>query len=364
MCKIDGRNLTRGANNLMIFFNNDYSEGAHPQILERLTQTNMDQTPGYGMDPYCEQARKTICKLCGNPDLKVHFLVGGTQANLTVIAAALRPHQGVIGVETAHINVHETGSIEATGHKVLTVPGKDGKLTAQQVETLVKAHIEDEAAEHTVQPKMVYFSNPTELGTLYHKDEMEAISAVCRKYGLYLFVDGARLGYGLAASENDVTLEDYARLCDAFYIGGTKIGLMFGEAVVFSNPALDDGFRYCIKQHGGMLAKGRLLGVQFEALLADGLMDRMASHADRLADRIREALAKAGYPLMVPGTTNQIFTVLPDADLAELTKTYVVTYQQRMDETHSAIRICTSWATKEENVDALCRDILAISGKN
>ena len=347
----------------MIYFNNDYSEGAHPLILRRLTETNMEQTPGYGMDPYCAQAADQIRGLCGNPALAVHFLVGGTQTNQTVIAAALRPHQGVIGVDSAHIQVHETGAIEATGHKILTVPGTDGKLHAGQVEAVCKAHYEDESAEHTVQPGMVYLSNPTELGTLYHKAELEQISAVCRKYGLYLFVDGARMGYALAAKDNDLTLADYGRLCDVFYIGGTKIGLLFGEAVVISNPALNRDFRYLIKRHGGMLAKGRLLGVQFGALLKDGLMEQMGRHANRMADQIRASLEKAGCPLFVPGTTNQIFAVLPDEALNILREKYAFTYQQRVDETHSAVRICTSWATEEENVTQFCADLLSACEK-
>jgi len=341
----------------MFYFNNDYSEGCHEKVLEALTRTNLEQTPGYGEDRHCASAAAKIRKLCGREDLAVHFLVGGTQANLTVIAAALRPHQGALGAASAHINVHETGAVEATGHKVLWVPSDDGKIKAAQVAEVVDAHWADASFEHTVQPKLVYISNPTELGTLYTLSELEGLCAVCREKGLYLFLDGARLGYGLAANGNDVTMEDLARLCDVFYIGGTKVGALFGEAVVISNRELAQDFRYLIKQRGGMLAKGRLLGVQFDALMEDGLYFQIAKKADAMADQIRASLQKAGYPLAVEGITNQIFPILPDKVLAELEKKYVFCPNGRVDETHSSIRICTSWATTQEAVDALCADL-------
>ena len=338
----------------MVFFNNDYSEGCHSEILELLCKTNMVQSPGYGVDDYCAEAADIICTLCENNNLAVHFLVGGTQANLTVISAALRPHQGVVGAETAHVQVHETGAIEATGHKVLSLPTSDGKITAAQVEETVKAHFQDDSAEHMVQPKLVYISNPTELGTIYSKKELEKLSETCRNNGLYLFLDGARLGYGLTAKDNDLTLPDLARLCDVFYIGGTKVGALFGEAVVISNPVLAEDFRYLIKQHGGMLAKGRLLGLQFYGLLRNGLYFDIARRANELADQLRDTLEILGYPFLVPGTTNQIFPVLPDALLNELRKEFSFSEQQRMDDSHRAVRFCTSWATTQENVDALC----------
>ena len=345
----------------MIYFHNDYSEGCHEKVLEALIKTNMEQTPGYGEDAYCRAAAQKIRAVCGNDDLAVHFLVGGTQTNLTVIAAALRPHLGVLGADTAHINVHETGAIEATGHKVLWLPSGDGKITADQVAAAVEAHRADASFEHTVQPKMVYISNPTELGTLYTLSELEALRDACRKYGLYLFLDGARLGYGLAAKGNDVTMADLARLCDVFYIGGTKVGALFGEAVVISNPAIAEDFRYLIKQRGGMLAKGRLLGVQFGALFTDDLYLEISAHADGLADQIRDTLKKLGYPLFVEGITNQIFPILPDVLLDELAKNFTFTEQARVDETHRAVRFCTSWATKQENVDALCAELRKLS---
>ena len=338
----------------MIYFNNDYSEGCHEAVLQALTRTNLEQTPGYGEDVYCRRAADKIRTLCGREDLYVQFLVGGTQTNLTVIAAALRPHQGALGPESAHINVHETGAVEATGHKVLSVPSADGKITASQVRNTVKAHREDSSFEHMVQPKLVYISNPTEYGTLYSLAELEALSEACRELGLYLFLDGARLGYGLAAKGNDVTMEDLARLCDVFYIGGTKVGALFGEAVVISNPAIAEDFRYLIKQRGGMLAKGRLLGVQFDALLEDNLYFKIAEQADALADQLRACIDELGYSYLVPGITNQVFPILPDTLLEELAKEFSFTEMGRYDETHRTVRFCTSWATRQEQMDALC----------
>lgn len=346
----------------MICFHNDYSEGCHEKVLQALIQTNMEQTTGYGEDEYCASAADQIRKLCGREDLAVHFLVGGTQANLTVIDAALRPHQATLGAASAHINVHETGAVEATGHKVLSVPSADGKITAQQVRTVVDAHRASGSFEHEAQPKLVYISNPTELGTLYSLAELEALSAVCKEKGLYLFLDGARLGYGLAAKGYDVTLSDIARLCDVFYIGGTKVGALFGEAVVIGNPAIAEDFRYLIKQHGGMLAKGRLLGIQFGALMEDGLYFRIAEHAVQMADRIRHTFDELHVPYLIPGVTNQIFPILSDDFLAELGKNFMFTEQERVDATHRAVRFCTSWATKEENVDALCAELKRIAG--
>ena len=338
----------------MIYFNNDYSEGCHQKVLDALVRTNMEQTLGYGEDEYCAQAAAKIRKLCGREDVAVHFLVGGTQANLTVIDAALRPHQGALCPVGGHINVHETGAVEATGHKVLTVPSDDGKITARQVRQVVLAHRADSSFEHMVQPKLVYISNPSEYGTLYSLEELTALSETCHELGLYLFLDGARLGYGLVAKDYDVTMEDIARLCDVFYIGGTKVGALFGEAVVIGNPVLKEDFRYLIKQHGGMLANGRLLGVQFDALMTDGLYFEIARHAVKLADQIRDTLDGLGVAHLVPGITNQIFPILPDGVLEELAKEFCFTEMERVSETHRAIRFCTSWATTQENVDKLC----------
>lgn len=348
----------------MIYFNNDYSEGCHEAVLRKLIETNMEQTSGYGSDQYCKNAAQMICSLCDDQRLDVHFLVGGTQTNLTVIAAALRPHQGVLGANTAHVQVHETGAIEATGHKVLSLASDDGKITAAQVDAAVTAHFADEAAEHMVQPKMVYISNPTELGTIYSLAELEALSATCKKHGLYLFLDGARLGYGLTAEGNDITMADLARLCDVFYIGGTKVGALFGEAVVISNPAIKQDFRYLIKQHGGMLAKGRLLGIQFGVLLENDLYFEIAKRANALADQLRETLDELGYPLLVPGVTNQVFPIFPDELLEKLSENFSFTEQERVDADHRAVRFCTSWATTQENMDALCASLRALSRKS
>ena len=341
----------------MIYFNNDYCEGCHPRILEKLAETNYTQTPGYGADEYCRQAADSIRRHCGRDDLDVHFLVGGTQTNMTVIDAALRPHQGALCAVSGHINVHETGAVECTGHKVLALPSEDGKITARQVRDYVTAHYADPDAEHTVQPKLVYISHPTELGTLYSLAELTALADTCHELGLYLFLDGARLGYGLAARGSDVTLADVARLCDVFYIGGTKMGALFGEAVVFSNRTLGEDFRYAIKQHGGMLAKGRLLGIQFGVLFEDDLYFEAGVHADRLADRLRAVLEELGCPMLVDGVTNQLFPILPDAVLAELKKEFSFVTMDKVDDAHHAVRFCTSWATKEENVELLCRSL-------
>ena len=344
----------------MIYFNNDYSEGCHEKVLEALIRTNLEQSPGYGEDAYCARAAQKIRALCGREDAAVHFLVGGTQANLTVIDAALRPHQGALCPVGGHINVHETGAVEATGHKVLTVPSDDGKITAQQVRQVVLAHRADASFEHMVQPKLVYISNPSEYGTLYSLAELEALCETCHELGLYLFLDGARLGYGLMAKDYDVTMADIARLCDVFYIGGTKVGALFGEAVVILNPALKEDFRYLIKQHGGMLAKGRLLGVQFDALMTDNLYFDISAHAIAMADQLRAVFAELGVAYLVPGITNQLFPILSDAVLEELAKEFSFSEIERVDENNRCVRFCTSWATKQENVDALCKTLRSL----
>lgn len=331
----------------------DYSEGGLPEIMDRLTETNLVQTPGYGEDVFCEAAREKIRALCELPDADVHFLVGGTQANLIVISSALRPHQGIIAASSGHINVHETGAIEACGHKVLAVPGKDGKLRAEQIEAACKSHWEDANHEHMVQPGMVYISFPTEYGTLYSKKELEEISQTCKNHSLPLFIDGARLGYGLMSCKNDLTLPELAKLCDVFYIGGTKCGALFGEAVVISNPVLKRDFRYIIKQKGGMLAKGRLLGIQFDTLMTDNLYFRASDHADRLAMKLRSAFEAKGWPMLVDSYTNQQFPILPREEMECLSERFAFELWEQVDENRAAVRFCTSWATPEENVDAL-----------
>jgi threonine aldolase len=343
--------------NNMIRFECDYAEGAHPLILERLTATNFEQTTGYGEDAYCENARQMIRRLCDATSADVHFLVGGTQTNLTVIASILRPHQGVISAVTGHINIHETGAIEATGHKVLALPTADSKLTASQIERVCLDHWQDVNHEHIVQPGMVYISNPTEGGRIYSKRELQAISDVCRQYHLPLFLDGARLGYGLVADDNDLTLPDIAALCDVFYIGGTKVGALFGECLVITNPALGKDFRYFIKQRGGMLAKGRLLGLQFETLFADGLYFKIAAHAVQLAKQIRETFRDKGFSFLCESTTNQQFPILTVEQTNILSEKYAFEVWTKIDDRHHAVRFCTSWATREEDVLALIRDI-------
>ena len=344
----------------MIYFNNDYSEGCHPEILKVLTETNEVQTPGYGTDSYCASAAERIKHACQCDRASVHFLVGGTQANLTVIAAALRPYQGVLCADTGHINVHETGAIEATGHKVLGQLSADGKITASQVENEVLLHKSAADAEHMVQPKMVYISHPTEVGTLYTKGELTALSEVCKKYGLFLFLDGARLSYALSAEGSDLSLPDLAEMCDVFYIGGTKCGALFGEAVVITNELLDQDFRYMIKQRGGMLAKGRLLGIQFDTLFRDELYLKVGSQANQLANQIRKTIIELGYRELVPTSSNQVFPILPDDVLEELAKTFCFTEMHRVDSKHRCVRFCTSWATKAEHVNLLCDTLRAI----
>ena len=334
----------------MIKFNCDYHEGAHPRIMEALMRTNMEQTIGYGEDEYCAEARKAIQSVCGCEQAAVHFLVGGTQANLTVISSILRPHQAILCVKEGHINAHETGAIEATGHKVMVIPGKDGKLSGAAVREAYPHHRNDGSHEHITQPKMVYISNPTELGTLYTKAELTDIRKACDECGLYLFLDGARLGYGLMAEGNDLTLKDIAEVCDVFYIGGTKVGAMFGEAVVITNPALQEDFRYIMKQKGGMLAKGRLLGIQFLELFKDGLYFEISAHAIRMAQLLKAGLTARGYKFYADSVTNQQFVIVPDEKLKELDEKFSYEYQMRYDETSSVVRFCTSWATKEENV--------------
>ena len=339
----------------MIRFESDYLEGALPQIMYRLMSTNFEQTAGYGCDPYCESARELIKKECAAPDADIHFLVGGTQTNMTVIAAALRPHQGVLAAETAHIEAHETGAIEATGHKVITLDSTDGKINAKQVEDYVLRHRADESFEHIVQPAMVYISQPTETGTVYTLSELEELSAVCRRLGILLYVDGARLACALAC-EGTPKLPDLARLCDVFYIGGTKHGALFGEAVVILNDALKKDFRYIIKQHGGMLSKGRLLGLQFDELFSDGSYYEVGRNEVRLAQKIADAFKKKGIELYYDSPTNQIFPVLSDEQIMKLSETYSFSVQGKTPG-GTVTRFCTSWATTDAVADKLIKDI-------
>ncbi len=336
----------------MISFRNDYSEGAHPNVLAALAKNNLITTCGYSMDDFCAEARGIVRARFSCPQADVHFMVGGTIANTTAIAAALRPWEGVIAADTGHINVHETGAIEASGHKVCAIEAPDGKLTPALVREVMRRHC-DGQDEHMVLPRMVYISDATELGTIYTKAELSALHDVCREYGLYLFLDGARLPAALAAEGNDLAPADFAEYCDVFYIGGTKNGLLFGEALVIANDSLKPHFRNIIKQRGGMFAKGFLFGTQFKAYFEDDLWLTMAHHAVTQAQRIQAAAVQKGYSLYAVSPTNQVFLVLPHAQIERLKQDFAFELNGRVDENHEAVRFVCSWATKPEAVDAL-----------
>ena len=339
----------------MYSFRNDYSEGAHPKVMEALADTNLEQTDGYGMDPRCQSAAALIRDLCKAPDADIHFLVGGTQANLVVIDAFLQSYEAVIGAHTSHINTHETGAIEATGHKVCSIYAPDGKLTPALVEEVLSQH---NGTEHMVLPRMVYVSDSTEIGTIYTKAELAALRRCCDEHGLYLFLDGARLGSALTSPDNDLTLADIAALTDVFYIGGTKNGVLFGEALVLSNAAPKAHFRWHMKQRGAVLAKGRLLGIQFQTILEDGLYFDIARHANEMAFRLRDGIAALGYPFPVPSPTNQQFPVLPNAVIGQLeARGYQFEAQEAVDAEHTCVRFVTSWATPESAIDAFLKDL-------
>ena len=336
----------------MIYFNSDYLEGAHPSVMARLNETNMVQTVGYGEDEYCAAAREKIRAVCQAPEADVHFLVGGTQTNTTVIASILRPWQGVLSADSGHINCHEAGAIESTGHKVITLPQHNGKLDAAELRALVATFYADDNHDHMVFPGMVYISHPSEYGTLYTKAELEALSAVCHKYHMPLFMDGARLGYGLAAEGTDVTLADVARLTDVFYIGGTKVGALCGEAVVFPHGA-PAHFMTMVKQQGALLAKGRLLGIQFDVLFTDDLYQTISKNAIETAAVLKKGLAGKGYSFFMDSPTNQVFIVLSNEQLAALEGKAKFGFWEKYDDTHTVVRIATSWATRMEEVEQL-----------
>ncbi len=340
----------------MQHFDSDYMEGMHPAILEALVRTNMQKTTGYGLDEYCVAAREAVRKACAAPDAEVHFLVGGTQTNATVIRALLRPHEGVVAAATGHIAVHESGAIEAGGHKVLTLPHKEGKISAAQVDEYLEWFYADESFEHMVFPAMAYLSLPTEYGTLYSLAELEAMAEVCRKWNLKLFVDGARLGYGLAAAECDVTLADLARLCDAFYIGGTKCGAMFGEAVVM-RKGLVPHFFTIVKQQGALLAKGRMLGIQFLTLFTDNLYLDIARHAVEQAARLKRAFIERGYELYFDSPTNQVFVTLSAEQEKRLRAVTTFTEWERLPDGRLVVRLATSWGTHPEDITALIEQL-------
>ena len=338
-----------------LYFACDYMEGAHPSIMKKLLETNLEKTVGYGLDPYTAEAKEKIRKACEASDAEVFLLVGGTQTNATVIGALLKSYQGVVAAETGHIATHEAGAIELGGHKVLPIPQKDGKISAAQIEKLVKDFYEDVNCEHEVMPGMVYISQPTEYGTLYSKEELTALSKVCRESHLPLYVDGARLAYALASKENDVTLADLAALCDVFYIGGTKCGALFGEAVVIPQKDLLPHFFTVVKQHGALLAKGRLAGIQFGVFFTDGLYESIGKPAIQAAAQIKAALLQSGYKLYLDTPTNQVFCIVSNEVMERIAKNVEFGFWEKYDETHSVIRFATSWATTEEDTQKLIR---------
>ena len=334
-------------------FASDYLEGAHPLILEQLLEANLEKNPGYSSDKYCEAAKNKIRKACACPDAEIHFLVGGTQTNAMIIKYLLSPYQGVIAPATGHISLHESGAIEHGGHKVLCVPEYNGKLKAADVEKMVKDFQNDGNKDMMVMPGMVYISQPTESGTLYSLKEMEEIAKICRENGLYFYVDGARLAYALGCPQNDVTLTDLARLADCFYIGGTKCGAMFGEAVVFPKPGLIPYFYPLTKQHGAMLAKGWLLGLQYDVLFTEGMYENIGKDAIRYADQIRQKVTEKGWPLQFGSPTNQVFVEITDEIYEKIQEKVIVSFWEKTDESHTVIRFATSWATTQEAVDQL-----------
>ncbi|MBR3401762.1 MAG: aminotransferase class V-fold PLP-dependent enzyme [Parasporobacterium sp.] len=337
----------------MISFESDYIAGAHPKVLERLVETNLETLSGYGADRYCESAKEKIRLACGLEDAQVEFLTGGTQTNEIVISTMLKDYEGVIAASTGHINVHEAGAIEYTGHKVIALPQEQGKLKAADLKNYLETFYADETHEHMVYPGMVYISHPTEYGTLYSRQELEDIAGICHAYHMSLFMDGARLGYGLMSRETDVTLQDIARICDVFYIGGTKVGALCGEALVFTKGNRPEHFINSIKKRGALLAKGRLVGVQFDALFTDGLYSRIGSHAIEMAERLKELFRRKGYAFFLESPTNQQFVILENADLKRLKEQVAFSFWEKVDDDHTVVRFATSWSTTEADLEAL-----------
>ena len=337
----------------MLYFVNDYSAGCHEKVMQRLAETNLEKQAVYGEDIYSISAKEKIRKACNCPDAQIVFISGGTQTNQLAIDSLLLPHEGVICAESGHINVHESGAIEYTGHKVLTLPEHDGKVDADELRDYMQRFYADENYEHCVFPGLVYITFPTEFGALYSRKELEALRAVCDEYKLSLYMDGARLGYGLACKENELSLADIAELTDAFYIGGNKVGALFGEALVFTKNNMPRHFITHVKRHGALMAKGRVLGVQFDALFTDDLYMEIGRHAMRLADKLRAAFEEKGYQFFKKTPTNQIIIVVDDEKKAELEKKVAFSFWEMLDDTHTAIRFVTDWATREEDVDAL-----------
>jgi len=337
----------------MISFESDYIAGAHPAVLKHLTETNFEALSGYGSDRYCERARNKIITACHCPDADVHFLVGGTQTNTIVISSMLQSFEGVIAAQTGHINTHEAGSIEYTGNKVLEMPHKDGKIEPDVLEQYLENFYQDENREHMVFPGMVYISHPTEYGTLYSKNELKEISRICKAYDIPLFLDGARLGYGIMSLQTDVTLADIARICDVFYIGGTKVGALCGEAVVFTKKNTPKHFMNIVKKHGGLLAKGRLLGIQFDALFTDDLYFNISKHAIEMAEQLKKVFKEKGYRFYLESPTNQQFIVLENSQLEKLKENVAFSFWERLNDNHTVVRFATSWSTTEKDIEML-----------
>ena len=337
----------------MYSFQNDYSEGAHPNILRALETINYHQNNSYGLDEHCDNARDKIQEALENYGVDIHFITGGTLTNLTFLSHALRPYEAVISTDTGHINTHETGAIEASGHKVLSIPCTDGKLTADLIRPVLKQH----ENEHWVEPRLVYISLPTELGTVYTKEELEKLYQFCKRHNLYLYIDGARLAMALAVEETQLTLKDLPDLCDAFYIGGTKNGAMFGEALILVNDDLKDHFRFNMKQRGAILAKGWMIGVQFEELFQDNLYLELGKRSVALAQRLKQGFIDCKIPFLCDSPTNQLFPIFPNEFAKKINENYVTTFQCKPDENHTCLRFCTSWATNEQAVEDFIKDL-------
>ncbi len=334
----------------MLSFESDYIQGAHPEILKRLIETNMEPLPGYSTDKYCLSAREKIKKACEKDDADVYFLVGGTQTNQVVISASLKLYEGVISATTGHINAHEAGAVEFIGHKVLPLPNHNGKIDANELKNFVETFYADDNHEHMVFPGMVYISHPTEYGTLYSKNELQRISEICKEYSMQLFIDGARLGYGIMSNDTDVTLKDIAELSDVFYIGGTKVGALCGEAVVFTHNNAPKHFMNTVKQHGAMIAKGRLLGIQFDTLFTDDLYFKISKHAIDMAEKLKGIFIEKGYKFFIDSPTNQQFIILENSQMEELKKNVRFGFWEKYDDNHTVVRFATSWATTEEDI--------------
>ena len=347
----------------MISFESDYIAGAHPEVLRKLTETNLEPLSGYGTDPYCESARRKIREAVGMEDAEVEFLVGGTQANAVVISTMLADYEGLIAAETGHISSHEAGAVEYTGHEVLLMPQKEGKILPETLRQYLRTYYADANHEHMTFPGMVYVSHPTEYGTLYTKAELTEISGICREYGIPLFLDGARLGYGLMSRETDLSLPEIARLCDVFYIGGTKVGALCGEAVVFTRGCRPRHFMTSVKRRGALLAKGRLLGVQFDALFTDDLYFRIGRYAIDTAQQLRQIFAEAEIPLYIDSPTNQQFVILENGMMQALAEQVAFSFWEAYDEAHTVVRFATSWSTTREDLDALREILQAVRGR-